>query len=289
MILAEMKARYLQFYAVSTFFLALCFMLSLIIIPRIEGGFKMKFHPALAMYAIIAVIFVVEALRRSKFRAEGFETVYVFGGLTIGTIGILNIVLVNPWLGQNLAVPWIITLVVIFYFRHLFFPFHSIGLDFIKNLAVGAGILCFVKLIVLWGLFTGVPLVGNYLGIGESFKDHYDLGIMSVIWLVGILFYGAGLFWICQTIRSHNEEMLRSIRDEIALSRSDMVLLGLSNQDLMGRSAEEIEDIINERVRGVVENYSKYHELEEFAGRNNHNRKRWVSAISGLLEYKPNR
>jgi len=283
-----MKLKYLPYYSFSTLILTFCLLSSLLVVPEIEGGFKTKFHAGLALYAIMAVIFVVEAIKRTKFRLEGIQTLFVYLGLTVGTIGILNIILVNPWSNHNqgLILPWLITFVIIFYFRKLFFPFHLTGSDFVKNIAMGAGILYIFKLSILWGLFSSIPGL-KYLSISDSFKNYYNLEIMSFVWLIGVLLYGAGLFLTSQTIRNENESELKSIKNQIGLTRNDMMLLSISNHELMGKSLEEIEDVINARARKIIENYSKYSELNEFVSRSDHGGKKWISNVSGLIEHKP--
>jgi len=159
-----MNIKYLACYSAGLFLFALCFLLSLLTVPVTAGGFVLEFHPALALYALIAIVFGADVIKRSRTRLTALQAVYVLAGLSIGTIGILNVVIVNPWQDQGLFVPWLIMMVAIFYFRKLLFPFHLKGIRFIKNIAFGAGILFVFKLFILSAVVNTIPGLPKAIG-----------------------------------------------------------------------------------------------------------------------------
>jgi hypothetical protein len=290
-----MNIKYLACYSAGLLLFALCFFLSLLTVPATAGGFIPEFHPASALYALIALIFGADIIKRSRTRLTALQSVYVLAGLSIGTIGILNVVLVNPRQDQGLFVPWLIMLVAIFYFRNFLFPFHLKGISFVKNIAFGAGILFVFKLFILFSVVTKIPGVPSFiegtLAPSVGYTGYYDLKIMSMIWMVGIIMYASGVFVLKQAFGGQNNYNLRQVKNELGLESSDMRLLGIKNEEIIGMTLEQVDDVINSRVREIQGNYFNYAQLENLANKNGPEREKngkiWVNSVSGLLEYKP--
>ena len=282
-----MTKRPLVGYAAGALMLVLCFFLSLNETPKIEGGLRLCFHGGLGLYALVAVVFLVEALQRTRFRPPtGVQGLYVYTGLMLGTIGILNTVLVAPLGDKGLFVPWLITLALLFYFRRLFLPLHLPSRDLVKNLTVGAGILLVLKLVVLLGVFSELPALRNYMSADKPLIGVNDIGAMSMLWLVGVTSYGAGLFLVLRTIREQNEEILEEAKRRLGLTNQDMIMIGIDHESLLGKSDQQIKDAVMARIRAIVEARRSFNKLRDAASVADREDTPWLADAAGLLDEK---
>ena len=292
-----MNIKYLACYSAGLLLFSMCFLLSLLTVPTTAGGFIPEFHPALALYALIALIFGVDIIKQSRTNLTATQAIYVLAGLSIGTIGILNIVLLNPWHDQGLFVPWLIMMTTVFYFRKLLFPFHLEGISFVKNVAFGAGILFVFKLAILFSVVNLIPFPGikkilaGILAPKLSFAGYYDLKIMSAIWMTGIICYASGVFVLKQAFGGQNYYYLGKFKKMLGLDPRNMRLLDIKNEDIIGMTIEQIDDAINERINVINKNYIEYTKFKDLAVKlgpeYGENKNIWIDSVSGLLEYKP--
>ena len=161
-----MRYKHFCYYSLSALLFMLCFITSIQSIVRNDPG--AKFAPGLnmALNALIAIIFVAFSLSKFKFKSQYKPLgLLAWGGLFFGTIGIMNILLIDPMTEGGAFWPWILSLLILFNFRNIFLPFHIIGFRLAGNLSIGAGIFLFFKLLVMSGALAGIPLVGEFLSL----------------------------------------------------------------------------------------------------------------------------
>lgn len=281
-----MKFKNLCYYSLSAFLFMLCFITSTQTIVSNDPGINFEPSVNTALNALIAIIFVAFSLSQFRFRSW-FKplSLFAWGGLFIGTIGIMNILLIDPMAKGGSFWPWIFSLVILFYFRNIFLPFQLGGFRLTGNLAIGAGIFLFFKILVMSGALNGIPLVGPYLSISESHIGFYDLAIMSLLWTVGIILYYIGICLLSTTINDENEEQLSIIKENLMLDAIQLKVFGIRNIELLGRSKTEVEDIF---INKAIEMENKYLKSRKFLNmiEAKRNESQLISNISGLLEHK---
>jgi hypothetical protein len=280
-----MSAKYLFKYSLATLCCLLCFVLSLQTLTQAGGWQPVSWHVCIALHAVIAILFVFTALQRFRVNSTmEWARVLCVAALFFGTFGVVNILLLNFEAGKGLFLPWLLGLFVLFHYRRLFFPFHLEGTAFVNNLVFAAAIMLAIKIVVLTGGLSPLPLIGPALGIDEAYREFYDLPRMSASWSLGLALYLFAMFMIRDTARQENEEELLRIRSELNLSGADMCLLGLSNDSLLGKSRMEVEDIILASVSGLVESSSRYSQVKRIMSSTEGTG--WMGQVSGLIEHK---
>jgi len=282
-----MKVKHSCYYSLSAFLFLLCFISSTQSIESNNPG--INFEPSIntALNALIAIIFVTFSLSQFRFRSWYKPlSILAWGGLFFGTIGIINILLIDPMAEGGSFWPWILSLVILFHYRNIFFPFHLEGFRLSGNLAIGAGIFLFFKILVLSGALHGIPFVGEYLSINASHIGFYNLAIMSFLWTAGILLYYVGISLLSSTINDVNEEQLSIIKENLKLDAIQMKVFEIKNVDLLGRSKSEVEDIFINKAIEMEDKYLKSRKFLNMIETKRHDSP-LISNISGLLDYKP--
>ena len=282
-----MRLKNLCFYSLSAFLFMLCFITSTQTIVSNNPG--LNFDPSIntAFNALIAIIFVAFSLSQFKFRSWNKPlSLFAWGGLFFGTIGVMNILLIDPMAEGGSFWPWILSLVILFNFRNIFLPFQLGGFRLTGNLAIGACIFLFFKILVMSGALNGIPVVGQYLSISDSHIEFYNLAIMSLFWTVGIILYYVGISLLSSTISDQNEEQLSKIKEKLMLDAIQMKVFGIKNVELLGKSETEVEDIF---INKAIEMEDKYIKSRKFLNmiEAKSNESQLISNISGLLENKP--
>jgi hypothetical protein len=279
-----MKFKNPCYYSLSALLLLLCFILSTHTIATNNPG--LNFDPSIntALNALIAVIFVAFSLARFKFRPWSKSlSLFAWGGLFFGTVGILNILLLDPMAEGGAFWPWILSLVILFNYRNLFLPFQHSGFRLTGNLAIGACIFLFFKVLVMSGSLNGIPLIGQYLSINASYMEFYDLAVMSLLWAVGFIFYYVGISLLSSTINDENFQELSKIKEKLMINAIQMKFFGIRNAELLGKSEAEIEDIFICKAIEMEENYLKSQKFLNMIEAKREESK-FISNISGLLE-----
>jgi hypothetical protein len=269
----------------------LCFLFSSHSVENNNSGIQLQLSINTAINAAIAVIFVIFTLNQSKFNSwrKPFGLL-TWGGLIFGTLGIMNILLVDPMLEGGSFWPWILSLVFIYMYRKYFFPFHLKDSKFAINTAVGAGILLFFKIIVLSGIIYSIPLIGSiigpYLSNSESHIGFYDLGTMSFLWTVGIILYYIGFSLLSSTIKEENEHYLHQFKENWKLDSAKMLAFGVRDKDLLGKSESDISDIFLDKAQELERDAFKYMRVCKLIKQRD-NDDRLLDSVAGVLEYKP--
>jgi hypothetical protein len=252
----------------------------------------MPFHLSIStiLNAAIGAIFVIISLNQSKFNSwrKPFG-ILTWGGLFIGTLGIINILLVDPMMEGGSFWPWILSLVFIYTYRKYFFPFHLKDTKFAINTAVGAGILLLFKIIVLSGFIWDIPwighLIGPYLSNSESHIGFYDLGTMAFLWTVGVILYYIGFSLLSSTIKEENERHLLQFKEYWNLDSAKMIAFDVRDKDLLGKTESEISDIFLDRAQEMERDALKYMRVRKLIVKRDHD-DRLLDSIAGALEYK---
>jgi hypothetical protein len=198
----------------------------------------------------------------------------------------MNILLIDPMAEGGSFWPWILSLLILFYYRSIFFPFHLEGFRLSGNLAIGAGIFLFFKILVMSGALNGIPVVRAYLSISESHIGFYNLAIMSFLWAAGIILYYIGISLLSSTISDQNEEQLSMIKENLMLDAIQMKVFEIKNAELLGRSESEVEDIFINKAIEMEDKYLKSRKFLNMIEAKRHE-SQLISNISGLLEHKP--
>lgn len=281
-----MKFKNLCYYSLSAFLFMLCFITSTQTIVSNDPG--INFDPSVntPLNALIAIIFVAFSL--SQFRLRSWFkplALLAWGGSIIGTIGIINILFIDPMAEGGSFWPWIFSLLILFYYRRIFLPFQLGGFRLTGNLAIGASIFLFFKILVMSGALSGIPLVGDYLSISDSHIGFYDLAIMSLLWTVGIILYYLGICLLSATINDENEEQLSIIKEKLMLDAIQLKVFEVKNVELLGRSKTEVEDIFINKAIEMEDKYLKSRKFLNMIEAKRHE-SQLISNISGLLEHK---
>jgi hypothetical protein len=265
----------------------LCFISSGLIVRTNISGVVFSPSTTMALNAFVAIIFVAFSLSQFRFKSwHKSLSLFAWGGLTFGTIGIINILLVDPLAkGGPLFMPWVLSLVILFYYRNLFFPFQLEGFKLAGNLSIGAGIFLFFKVLVLSGALFIIPTIGEYFSLRESHFDFYNYTVISILWTIGIIFYYLGISLLSSTIKDENEEQLTFIKNKLMLDTIQMKVFEIQNETLLGKSETEIEDIFLNKAKEIESNYYKYKKFKSLI-ENKKNDSKLLSNISGLLEQK---
>lgn len=282
-----MKLKNLCYFSLSAFLFMLCFISSTLTVVSNNSG--VNFEPSIntALNALIAVIFVAFSLSQFKYRSWNKPlSIFVWGGLFFGTIGIMSILLIDPMAEGMAFWPWILSLVILFFYRNIFFPFQLGGFRLTANLAIGAGIFLFFKILVISGALSGIPWIGEYLSIGESYIGFYDLAVMSLLWTVGIVLYYLGISILSSTISDENEEKLNLIKEKLMLDAIQLKVFGIQNVELLGKSEAEVEDIFISKAIEMEDQYLKSRKFLSMIEAKR-NESQLISNISGVLEHKP--
>ena len=282
-----MIVKYLFFYSLSALFFLLCFIFSGLVVLTNNSGVVFAPSAAMSLNTLVAVIFVGFSLYKFRFKSwDKCLGIFAWVGLTIGTCGIINILLVDPLSkGGPLFMPWILSLIALFYYRNLFFPFQLEGFRLAGNLSIGAGIFLFFKILIMSGGFLSIPFFGEKLGIGESHVGFYNLAVISVLWTSGIIFYYLGISLLSSTIKDENEEHLNIIKENLKLDVTLMNFLEIQNADLYGKSENDVQDIILKKANEIEYNNYKYKKFKNLIEKKKDDSK-LISNISGLLDYK---
>jgi hypothetical protein len=245
--------------SLSVLILSFAFLLSLLISPKVEGGFQLKWHAGVIVNFILAVMYLVIMSREVKFCDWSTTgTLLTLSGTFLGVFSIANVILINPLDNYGLSMAFLVELLVILNFRNLFMPFHQRGRQLLVNLLMVVLICMITKFVVLGAV---IPLLG--LGIDSSMVGYLNLPLMAAIWMLSLSCSFIGLHLMRLTIRNENDFQLEQLKKEIGLNRRHMLVLGLENEALLGKSKLEIEDIVSLRVSEIIHNSRQLVELKD--------------------------
>ena len=282
-----MKSKNLCYYSLSAFLFMLCFIISTQTIINNDPGINFAPSINMALNALIAIIFVAFYLSKFRFRSKHKPlSLFAWGGLFFGTIGIMNILLIDPMAEGGSFWPWILSLVILFNFRNIFFPFQLSGFRLAGNIAIGAGIFLFFKILVMSGSLNGIPFVGQFFSVSETHIGFYNLSIMSLLWTVGMILYYTCIALLSSTISDENEDELNIIKENLMLDTTQMKIFEIQNVELLGRSETEVEDIFLSKAIEMEKNYFKSRKFFNMIEAKRQD-SQLISSISGLLEHKP--
>ena len=259
--------------------LSISFFLSLLVSPKIEGGFHLKLHAGVLINLVLAIIYMIVMGREARFR--GWTTtgsVLTLCGTFLGVFAISNIVLISPFEGYGLKAAFFLELLLLINFRHQLMPFHQKGRRLMINLLMGILLLLIFKLLIMAGI--QVP----FFSIDSSFDDHLNMPLMSGVWLLSLASAFVGLYVMGLSIRKENEIELDSIKEGMELNQRHLVILGIKNEDLLGMTKHQIDDEVNDRIREIVGEYKRFKELQHFANQLPDPENSWAAPL--VLELK---
>ena len=232
--------------AVALLILSVSFFLSLLISPRLEGGFQLKWHSGAVINFIFAVIYMVVMAREAKFHGwSDFGTFLVIAGTFLGVFAIANVLLVDPFEGYGLWAALLVEILLIINFRNLFMPFHQRGRRLILNFLMVLLICMTFKYSVLEGILP-------FLKINSAMEGYLNMPLTAAAWMVSLALSFIGLYLMRLAINRENELQLAVFKQNLGLERKHMLALGLKNEDLLGMTEMQIEDVISDRVTAIM-------------------------------------
>lgn len=254
-----MDLRLLALRSFALMVLCIGFVLSLIISPKVAGGFKMEFHSGLLVNFVLAVIYLVIMGREVRFRPwSAGGTVLILFGCFLGVSSIVNVILINPFKDNHLLYAFVLELLVLINFRNVFMPFHHRGRKLTLNLLMVIFLALIFKCVIMSGI--EIPIIK----MNDAYRGYFNMPLMSMVWLVSLTISFIGLYVMGLSIRNENGVKLESIKSELNLDQKHLIVLGLNNQDLLGLSKHEVEDSVYERIREIIGESKRYDELQAF-------------------------
>jgi len=244
--------------SIALILLVISFFLSLLISPKMEGQFQLKWHAGVMINFILAFMYLVIMGREVKFRDWSVTgSLLTLTGTFLGAFAIANVILVSPFDGYGLWLAFLVELLVIINFRNLFMPFRQRGHQLIINLLMVVLICVIFKYLVLDGKMP-------FLKIDSAMEGYINMPLTAATWMASLAFTFIGLYILRLTIKKENEFQLEVFKNNLGLERKHLLVLGIENEDLIGMTQLEIDDAISTRIRKIIGESKRLVELEGF-------------------------
>jgi hypothetical protein len=265
--------------SIALMLLAISFFLSLLISPETEGGIRLKWHDGVMVNFVLAVMYLVVMGREVKFHGwSATGSMLVLSGTFLGVFAIANVILISPFKGYGLLYAFLVELLAIINFRHLFMPFHHKGRQLTLNFLMVILFCVIFKFAIMAGI---VPL----LRIDPDMAGYLNMPLMAAIWTASLAIAFIGLYIMGISVKKENELQLDQFKQDLGLDLKHLLALGVKNEELIGLTKQEIEDMIHERIHNIIGESKRYLHLKDFVKQIPNPENSWAAPM--VLESRP--